>query len=247
MPPGSVAGAIAETRHIASIVNDPAVLDAFQVLTLPGGFLVSATTWGRDESWRPRLGSVLGETSAAVPRPRRPGPGDLQRVPGPREGGALARPRRRPWDRATLTFNDSGHFESRWVRLIPTPGLSPFLADDEPIELPVAHGEGKFVVADPAALDHLEAAGQVVLRYADESGNPSASYPANPNGSVGALAGLCDPSGRIFGLMPHPERVRRVDPPPAMDPETAPLRPPGGWLADLPERRSSFRLILSRQ
>ncbi len=89
---------------------------------------------------------------------------------------------------ATLTFNDSGHFESRWVRLVPTPGLSPFLTDDEPIELPVAHGEGKFLVAQPAALAHLAAAGQVVLRYADDQGEPAATYPSNPE-RVGRGAG----------------------------------------------------------
>jgi len=65
-------------------------------------------------------------------------------------------------------------------------------------------------MAQPAALAHLEAAGQVVLRYADDQGRPTTTYPSNPNGSVGALAGLCDPSGRIFGLMPHPERF--IDP-----------------------------------
>ncbi|MBV8267811.1 MAG: phosphoribosylformylglycinamidine synthase subunit PurQ, partial [Planctomycetaceae bacterium] len=110
----------------------------------------------------------------------------------------------------TLTHNDSGHFESRWVRLVPTPGRSPFLTDADPIELPVAHGEGKFLLADPSGLATLEAAGQVVLRYADEAGRPTEEYPANPNGSPRAVAGVCDPTGRIFGLMPHPERY--VDP-----------------------------------
>jgi len=108
---------------------------------------------------------------------------------------------------ATLTFNDSGHFESRWVRMKPTPGRSPFLTDDAPIELPVAHGEGKFVATDLAA---LEASGQVVLRYVDGDDRPTREYPANPNGSLGAVAGLCDATGRVFGLMPHPER--HIDP-----------------------------------
>ena len=106
---------------------------------------------------------------------------------------------------ATLTNNDSGHYESRWVRLVPTPGLSPFVTDNTPIELPVGHGEGKFV-ADKATLAALENAGQVVLRYADEAGRPTQEYPANPNGSLAAVAGVCDCTGRIFGLMPHPDR-----------------------------------------
>ncbi len=198
------AGAIAETRHIATIVDNWDALDSYQVLTLPGGFSYGDDL-GAGRILAAKLGSVLGATL----RRFRDRDGLVLGIcngfqvlvkagllPGlPESMGA-----------ATLAFNDSGHFESRWVRLTPTSGLTPFLADDEPIELPVAHGEGKFLLAQPDALAHLEAAGQVVLRYADDQGRPTSTYPGNPNGSVGALAGLCDPSGRIFGLMPHPER-----------------------------------------
>ena len=111
---------------------------------------------------------------------------------------------------ATLTANDSGHFESRWIRLCCTSGNSPFSVADDPIELPVAHGEGKFVVADGSSLETLESSPQIVLRYVNETGQPTQVYPANPNGSLGAVAGLCDPTGRVFGLMPHPER--HIDP-----------------------------------
>jgi phosphoribosylformylglycinamidine synthase len=76
----------------------------------------------------------------------------------------------------------------------------------EPIELPVAHGEGKFLTADPAGLDRLEQRGQIVLQYIDAASQPTGEYPANPNGSPGGVAGVCDSTGRIFGLMPHPER-----------------------------------------
>ena len=112
---------------------------------------------------------------------------------------------------ATLTHNESGHFESRWVRLAPTPGLSPFV-DRRPSRssCPWRTARGSSSVADPAALAALEAAGQVVLRYVDEAGRPTQDYPANPNGSPAAVAGVCDPTGRIFGLMPHPER--HIDP-----------------------------------
>jgi phosphoribosylformylglycinamidine (FGAM) synthase-like amidotransferase family enzyme len=111
---------------------------------------------------------------------------------------------------ATLAHNDSGRFESRWVRLKVRPGPSAFLSGSEPIELPVAHGEGKFLMVDAADIDRLESAGQVTLHYADDRGEPTQEYPANPNGSSRAIAGICDPSGRIFGLMPHPERF--IDP-----------------------------------
>ena len=198
------AGAIAEARHIAAILADPAALDSYQILTIPGGFSFGDDL-GAGRILASRLGSVLGDTL----RRFRDRDGLVLGIcngfqvlvkagllPGlPASMGA-----------ATLTFNDSGHFESRWVRLVPTSGLSPFLTDDEPIELPVAHGEGKFLMAQPTSLDQLAAAGQVVLRYADDQGQPSSTFPANPNGSAGGLAGMCDPSGRIFGLMPHPER-----------------------------------------
>ena len=73
------------------------------------------------------------------------------------------------------------------------------------LELPVRHGEGKFF-ADEQTLGRLEALGQVVLRYADADGRPAqGAFPANPNGSVHDIAGICDPTGRVFGLMPHPE------------------------------------------
>jgi phosphoribosylformylglycinamidine synthase subunit PurQ / glutaminase len=109
---------------------------------------------------------------------------------------------------ATLARNESGRFEARWVRLALRPGASPFVSSQvsETIELPVAHGEGRFVTSRIADLDALDRAGQIVMEYADQSGRPTDEYPANPNGSVRAVAGICDPTGRIFGLMPHPER-----------------------------------------
>lgn len=106
----------------------------------------------------------------------------------------------------TLTYNDSGRFEDRWVwlkgnqfsRCIFTKGI-------DTIYLPVRHGEGKLVVGTSEILDQLKSGGHVVMQYADEGGDVASSYPSNPNGSIGAIAGICDKSGRIFGLMPHPE------------------------------------------
>ncbi|MEW5719186.1 MAG: phosphoribosylformylglycinamidine synthase I [Chloroflexota bacterium] len=108
---------------------------------------------------------------------------------------------------ATLTFNARGHFECRWVTLAPrsptcvwTRGL------DEPIECPVAHGEGNFVLRDPALLDALRANDQIALTYARADGSPArGKYPFNPNGSIADIAGVCNPQGNVLGLMPHPE------------------------------------------
>jgi len=109
---------------------------------------------------------------------------------------------------ATLTWNDSGKFEDRWVALDVASPSCVFLAGVERLCLPVAHAEGKFVPRDAAALGRLDAAGQLVLRYRHQDKDSTAvvPYPDNPNGSVANVAGVCAPSGRVLGLMPHPER-----------------------------------------
>lgn len=111
----------------------------------------------------------------------------------------------------TLTLNDSAKFEDRWVYL-KRPGIRGqgpkcvWTADlPDIIYLPVAHGEGKFIPRDKHTLDELKKEGLVVLEYTDEKGIKK-GYPHNPNGSVENVAGICDRTGRIFGLMPHPER-----------------------------------------
>jgi phosphoribosylformylglycinamidine synthase len=197
------AGASAEIWHIGRLLEDPKALDRFAIVTIPGGFSYGDDL-GAGRILATRLGSVLGD---ALGRFHERGGLILGICNGFQvlvKAGLL--PGGRDASRATLTFNESGHFEARWVRLLPQPGVSPFVTGTERFELPVAHGEGRFLLADPGALSTLESAGQVVLRYADRSGHATQEYPANPNGSPGAVAGVCDPSGRIFGLMPHPER-----------------------------------------
>jgi phosphoribosylformylglycinamidine synthase len=108
---------------------------------------------------------------------------------------------------ATLTFNDSGRFEDRWVYLTAN-GASPciFTRGVKALYLPVRHGEGKFIARDRATLKRLHEGRQVVLQYSDEHCKTTTmDYPENPNGAVDAIAGICDETGRIFGLMPHPE------------------------------------------
>lgn len=105
----------------------------------------------------------------------------------------------------TLTLNDSAKFEARWVRL-KTGGKSPWTKDlQDVIYLPVAHGEGKFVMRDSESFKRLNSNGQVSFRYCDADGNPG-EYPVNPNGSFEDVAGITDSTGQILGLMPHPER-----------------------------------------
>jgi phosphoribosylaminoimidazole synthetase len=126
---------------------------------------------------------------------------------------------------SSLTNNASAQFECRWVTLSAQPGPCIFTRGiDHHIELPVAHGEGQFVLAEPALLSALQDHGQVALVYTIDAGQISPSsatpqfsifaqdssqpvpYPDNPNGSVGDVAGICNAQGNVFGLMPHPER-----------------------------------------
>jgi phosphoribosylformylglycinamidine synthase subunit PurQ / glutaminase len=107
----------------------------------------------------------------------------------------------------TLTFNDSGRFEDRWVHLRINPA-SPciFTRGIRTLYLPVRHGEGKFVVRDNGVRERLHRDNLVALQYSDEQCREATlEYPANPNGAVDGIAGICDATGRIFGLMPHPE------------------------------------------
>ncbi len=201
------AGARAEIRHINQVLAAPADLDRFQILTIPGGFSYGDDL-GAGRILAARIGSMLGEALR-----RFHDRGGL--VLGICNGfQVLVRSGLLPGGTAhcptTLAPNDSGRFEARWVRLLPRRGLSPFVTFSEPIELPVAHGEGRFATAIPSFPETLWAAGQIVLQYAGCDGRPTQEYPANPNGSAYAVAGVCDPSGRIFGLMPHPERF--IDP-----------------------------------
>jgi phosphoribosylformylglycinamidine synthase len=112
--------------------------------------------------------------------------------------------------RMTLTSNDSNRFECRWVYLsVDRNSSCVFTRGIERMYLPVAHAEGK-LVADTEVLPQINA----VLHYTGPEGNPGAGYPHNPNGSVADIAGICDATGRVFALMPHPERyVRRTQHP----------------------------------
>lgn len=199
------AGAVAETWHVSRLIESPGALDQFQVLTIPGGFSYGDDL-GAGKILAARLATVLDESLKRF-RDR----GGL--VLGICNGfQVLVRAGLLPGDttmgRATLARNLSGRFESRWVRLVVSGGACPFLPDHSagPIELPVAHAEGRFVPSSAEDLARLDRAGRIVLRYAGAGGRPTQDYPDNPNGSPAGVAGLCDATGRILGLMPHPER-----------------------------------------
>lgn len=108
--------------------------------------------------------------------------------------------------RATLAPNDRVGYRDAWVKLsfdpdspcVWTHGLTS-------LDLPARHGEGKFLAESETVLERMESGHQVSARYVDPDGNPTQDWPWNPNGSPGAVAGVCDPTGRLFGMMPHPD------------------------------------------
>ena len=107
----------------------------------------------------------------------------------------------------SLTYNDSGRFEDRWITCRANP-LSPcvYTKGIDTIEMPVRHGEGKFVGLNNEIVNTLDKENLIALQYINPvDGKPTQEYPLNPNGSILSIAGICDPTGRLLGLMPHPE------------------------------------------
>ncbi len=210
----SLAGGVPERWHVNAVLAEPARIADFQIFCIPGGF-----SYGDDVAAGRILGNQMRHHLAdALQSFRAAGKLILGICNGfqvlMKTGLLAADDDRGPT--ATLSWNDSGRFEDRWVRLGVTGGKCVFLADIDEMELPVAHAEGKFVTRGAATLDAMDAAGQLVLRYRrqgeGEKGRQEevVGYPDNPNGAMGNVAGICDATGQVLGLMPHPERF--VDP-----------------------------------
>ncbi|MCW5768077.1 MAG: phosphoribosylformylglycinamidine synthase subunit PurQ [Phycisphaeraceae bacterium] len=208
-----IAGAEPSLRHLDALISDPSQIDEFDLIGFPGGF-----SYGDD--------IASGRIMAALVRERLYAPlrdavlrgcpiigicngfqvlVQVGLLPGPLDG--VWPTDRAPKQTCALTENAGARFIDRWVEIAPVPasrcvwtaGLDSVHADhvDRPhgMRLPIAHGEGRFVTDSPATLERLENDGLVALRYATDV-----------NGSENAIAGICDASGRVFGLMPHPER-----------------------------------------
>ncbi len=210
-----LAGAEPTIAHTAALFSGRVRLSDYHMLNLPGGFLDG------DDLGSAKAGAVRFKYGKVREDGTRPFLSDLLRfieegklILGVCNGfqllvklgllpGIEAHPAA---PSASLAHNDSGRFEDRWVHLRADP-QSPcvFTRGIERIYLPVRHGEGKFIPGEHEILRQMEARHLVALRYSDPGGEPTMEYPWNPNGSVGAIAGACDPTGRIFGLMPHPE------------------------------------------
>ncbi len=209
------AGAATELLHVNRLLETPSLFGRFQILCIPGGF-----SYGDDVAAGRILANQmqhhLAEETARFKAEGKLILGICNGFQVLVKSDVLLEPAVDPEGRrrtaATLTWNDTARFEDRWVELAVDGQKCVFLQGIERMYLPVAHAEGKFVARDDAEFSRLEAARQFVLRYRPLDGKQTAGlsdpvpFPDNPNGSPGNVAGVCDPSGRVFGLMPHPER-----------------------------------------
>lgn len=209
------AGASTDRVHINRILEEPNRLNDFQIMCIPGGF-----SYGDDIAAGRILGNQIRQHLADRLREfREAGKLILGICNGfqvlIKSGVLLDEESSSPDDsapNATLTWNDSGKFEDRWVHLQVADNKSAFLRGIDAMYLPVAHAEGKFVARDAGVLQRLASSGQLAIRYAmnGEMPNEPVPYPQNPNGSQLNVAGATDVTGRVLGLMPHPER--HIDP-----------------------------------
>jgi phosphoribosylformylglycinamidine synthase subunit PurQ / glutaminase len=205
----ALAGADPDRVHVRDLIANPESLSAYRILAFPGGFsfgdhlgsgkvfatLFSRTLGNAMKDFAAGGGLVIGICNGFQVLVKM---GILPNLSGSRA------------QEASLIHNDSGKYEDRWVRVrFEKKSRCVWTRGCAEMELPVRHGEGKFVVPSAEALDAFARQGLIALRYAARTGAGSdggvVRYPDDPNGSDGHVAGICDPTGRIFGLMPHPE------------------------------------------
>lgn len=206
-----MAGAAVDFVHLNRLMARPELIERYGLVGLPGGFSYGdAIAAGRIASQFMRL-KLYQQFARAVERGVpifAPCNGfqmavQIGLLPGPVVGEAW--PDEPPTPTLALAQNASARFIDRWCRVEAPASTRCIWTQDldwsgATAMLPVAHGEGRFCVGEPSQLDALESRGQIAVRYAADD---------NPNGSAGHVAGICDASGLVFGLMPHPERYTK--------------------------------------
>jgi phosphoribosylformylglycinamidine synthase subunit PurQ / glutaminase len=214
-----LSGGQAERIHLLRLLERPERLNDFQILCVPGGFSYGDDI-GAGVIFSSQLREQLGDALRDFLAQKKLILGICNGFQVLLKAGILPNgsssldtsPRER---QATLTWNDNGRYTARWVRLTNPKSNNVFLKGIDEIELPIAHAEGRLAVRNDSIVNDWASAGQVALCYRRRAGespdstdwmNEELEYPDNPNGSVANIAGLSDPTGRVLGLMPHPER-----------------------------------------
>lgn len=207
-------GAKADRVHLMRVLEKPECLADYQILCVPGGFSYGDDV-GAGVIFASQLQGALGDALKQFLSADKLALGICNGfqvllkagvLPDGGDGLAAAQEGDR---QTTLTWNDNGRYTSLWVKLKTQGSKSVFLRGVDELELPIAHAEGRIAVQDKAILAKWREQGQVALCYhgaAATNGADHLPYPQNPNGSFANIAGLCDPTGRVLGLMPHPER-----------------------------------------
>ncbi len=206
-----LAGATADRIHINQVIENKAMLNEYQIIIFPGGF-----SYGDDVAAGKILANqIIHHLSDSLTKFVEDGKAIMGICNGFQvlvktgllpgfDGTNLTNQQG-----ITITHNDSGKFDDRWSYLSPQTDRCIFIDPDRQIYLPIAHGEGKVITKDQAILDKLQAGGHIAFKYVDVNGEEG-SWPTNPNGSTASIAGLTDSTGRVLGLMPHPERFVRT-------------------------------------
>lgn len=194
-----LAGSLTEKVHVNDLISGRKNLENYHILAIPGGFSY-ADDVGAGKILANRLRMNIGNQISKFVQ-------DGKLVIGICNGFQVMvkyplLSKLGETQDLTLTFNDSGRFEDRWVYMKANPKSKCIWTKGiDKLYLPVRHGEGKLIAKSPDVLDDAK----IALCYTDEKGNNNPPYPYNPNGSPNGIAGICDKTGRIFGLMPHPE------------------------------------------
>lgn len=212
----TLAGAEARIAHINDVIDGVVSLEDYQILNFPGGW-----SYGDDLG----SGKAFANKLLYARTPKGPMMDQIQKFIDDEKlligicngfqilvkmGLLPAFDRDYKMQTSTLFFNDHG-FRDSWVKLkINQKSPCIFTKNIEMLDAPIRHGEGKFIPESRQLLDRLTRNGQVVMQYVDRFGRPTQEFPANPNGSTDAIAGICDETGRVFGLMPHPEAFNHI-------------------------------------
>ena len=234
-----LAGAdVSDIVHVAELLAGRVRLEDYHFLNLAGGFLDGDDLGSAKAGANRLLHANIAGTKETIADQIDRFVADGKLVMGVCNGfqlmvkmGLLPRLAGDTKQSCSLTFNDGGRFEDRWTWLKVDPE-SPciFTSGLDAVYLPVRHGEGKFVTDNKGTRMQLEQQHLAVVKYADSDLQPTMQYPDNPNGSEAAIAGICDPTGRLFGLMPHPEAYIHRTHHPRWTREELPEEGMGLWL-----------------